>query len=81
MRTKTASAGLTAVIAAGVLLTSPASASAADYDRPDTVCAQLQKNVDDYRAGRIVYFMDPTPAWREQAKKHDCVIRGLNATP
>ncbi|PRH80835.1 hypothetical protein C6N75_01940 [Streptomyces solincola] len=81
MRTSIATAGLTAVIAAGALLASPGTASAAEYDRQDPFCAQLQKNVDDYRAGRVFYFMDPTPAWRKQAKEHNCVVRGLNATP
>ncbi|WP_329113217.1 hypothetical protein [Streptomyces sp. NBC_01465] len=66
-----------AAAVAGIVLLAPV-ASAADAARAACPpCVELQSAVDAYRSGEIQYFVDPVPAWRAEAERNGCVIRGL----
>ncbi|MFF5446384.1 hypothetical protein [Streptomyces sp. NPDC012888] len=77
--------GLRAAVIAAVLYgLSATSATAAAFpsDPSDPCrCAALQRDFDAYRRGEVQYFVDPTPAWTEEAARYGCGIPGLDAPP
>ncbi len=78
MNRKYAASTLIALISVGSLLSSSSTAAASDDPyRTARACADLQREVDDWVAGRVFYFSDPRPDWLKEAQDSNCTIRNL----